>query len=88
MIDLNSNTIPRLYVLYERYFDSILQDVAAANISLGSSNPEKVHLERLTLTEFEAVLTDPTNDREAVDLWVQRITRGHEQEFPDFQAAG
>ena len=88
MIEWTPESIQRLFELYERHFDCLRQDVAAANLSLGSSNPKKIHLERLTRTQFEAVLTDPTNDQEAIQLWVRRIIRRHENEFPVRQAAG
>ena len=88
---------PQLADLFEEAFglriglfaaSGFLEFVAAANLSLGSSNPKKIHLERLTRTQFEAVLTDPTNDQEAIQLWVRRIIRRHENEFPVRQAAG
>jgi hypothetical protein len=83
-----AETIRRLYELYERHDDSLRRDVAAANRSLGSPNPERTKLEQLTPAQFEAILTDPACDREAVSLWLRRIVRGHEHEFPALQAAG
>jgi hypothetical protein len=88
MVEWNTQSIGRLYELYERYVDDLRRDVAAANSSLGSLDPEKTRLECLTRAQFEAILTDPTKDPEAVHLWVRRIIRGHENEFPALQAAG
>jgi predicted methyltransferase len=80
-------SIDRLFELYERHFDCLLQDVEAANLSLGSPSPKKTLLPRLTRTQFEAVVTDPANDREAIHLFVRRIMRGHGDELPARQAA-
>jgi hypothetical protein len=88
MLERTPESIERLFELYETYFDCLRQDVAAANLSLGSSNPKKTHLERLTRVQFEELLANPTNDQEAMQLWIRRIVRRHENEFPAHQAAG
>jgi hypothetical protein len=82
------DTIGRLYQLHVRHVDILRRDVAEANRSLGSSNPENVKLEHLTPAQFKAVLDDPNADAEVIDLWVRRIIRGNEHEFPELQAAG
>jgi len=72
----------RLYGLYERYVDRLRADVIRANRSPGSSRPERIGLEPLPRAEFDALLDHPAADPEAVRLWVRRIIRGHEREFP------
>jgi hypothetical protein len=88
MTEWNPQSIGRLYELYERHVEDLKRDVVAANRSLGSSHPEKTKLECLTRDQFEGILMDPAKDTEAVHLWVRRIIRGHEHEFPTLQAAG
>ncbi len=88
MLEWIPERIDRLFELYGQHFARLRQNVIATNLSLGSSNPEKTRLERLTRSEFEAILTDTAIDREAIHMWVLRIIRGHEDEFPIRQAAG
>jgi len=75
--------IDRLYALYERYFERLRTDIIATNRSLGSSNPEKTGLEHLTRRQFESLLVDNQDDSEASQIWLRRITVGHETEFPE-----
>jgi hypothetical protein len=72
----------RLYGLYRQLIDRLRADIAKANQSLGSLKPDQTGLDHITCAEFEALLNYPDGDAEAVDLWVQRIVRGHEHEFP------
>ena len=62
-------------------------DVAAVNRSLGSAKPDETSLEPLSRSDFEVFLKQPTDDPEAVRLWVRRIIRGHEREFPGLTVA-
>lgn len=77
-----ANYVDRLYDLYERHIDRLRADVAEVNRSLGSSRPEHTHLDHLSRSEFETLLHQPTDDTEVTRLWVRRIVRGHEHEFP------
>jgi hypothetical protein len=88
MENWNSEMIKRLYKLYQQHDRQLRKDVAASNRSLGSANPEKTNLKQLTLPEFEAILKNQAKDDEVVSMWVRRIIRGHENEFPSLQAAG
>jgi len=88
MMEWTAETIARLYELHKRYVDCLRRDVIEVNRSLGSSNPAKTDLVNLTRAQFEALLMAPGDDPENVRLWVRRIIRGKEREFPEFQAAG
>ncbi len=87
MENWNSASVRRLYELYLQHDRRLRGKVAATNRSLGSPHPNKIKLDRLTQTEFEAILRDPKADPETNRLWVRRIIRGHEQEFPTLRAA-
>ncbi len=88
MTEWTAQSVDRLFELYEREFESLRQDVTEANVALGSPNPSLTRLPQLTRLQFEAVLTDPSHDEEAIRLWIRRIVRGHEHEFPGLLAAG
>lgn len=79
----SAEKVKRLYELYERHVGRLRKDVVEANRSLGSPEPEKTNLEVLSHAQFEAVLTGPTDDPDVTRLWVRRIIRGHEHEFPE-----
>jgi hypothetical protein len=85
-MEWTSATIDRLHRFYERHIDRLRAELMAANRSLGSSNPEKTGLNRLTRAEFEVLLRRPGDDPEVTRLWLRRITRGHEREFPELHA--
>jgi hypothetical protein len=74
--------VDRLYELHGQHIDRLRADVGAANRLLGSSMPERTGLKHLTRAEFEALLRQPTDDPEVARLWIRRIIRGHEHEFP------
>ena len=82
--------IDRLFALYQRHLAALKRDrdVAAIDRDFGSLEPHQSDLSDLTRSEFEALLVDPRRDQEIVNLWVQRIVRGHEEDFPMLQAAG
>jgi N12 class adenine-specific DNA methylase len=82
-----AESIDRLHELHERYVGQLRADVAAANRSLGSSKPNRSALQRLTRAEFEALLVRQTDDAEVKRLWIRRLIRGHEHEFPELEAA-
>jgi hypothetical protein len=42
----------------------------------------------LSLTEFTNMMHRYDDAPEVVELWVRRIVRGHEDAFPELQAAG
>ncbi|QEG38920.1 hypothetical protein [Roseimaritima ulvae] len=86
MTEWTPETIERLFDRYERHFDQLVKDSTTVNCDLASKNPKKTQLQRLTRTEFQQILTDRTNDSEAIELWVKRIVRGHEEEFSTRQA--
>ena len=79
----SAERISRLYELYERHIDRLKKDVVEANRLLGLTQPEKTDLKILTVAEFEALLNEPSDDPEVTRLWVHRIIRGHEDEFPE-----
>ncbi len=81
-MEWTAENVGRLYELYERHIDRLRKDVVEANRTLGSTEPEKTDLDGLTHAEFEALLKSPTDDPEVTRLWVRRIIRGHEHEFP------
>jgi hypothetical protein len=87
MTEWTHEIIDRLYALYEQHFDRLQRDAVVANRLLGSASPKKTHLKRLTRAQFEALLTAPTNDREVIELWIRRISRGHEDALAGHQAA-
>ena len=87
-MEWTEEAIARLYRLHTRMIDSLREDVAGVNRSLGSLNATEDKLPRLTLAEFSAMLRRGDEEPEIVQLWVRRIARGHEEEFPELQAAG
>lgn len=88
MTEWTPQIVGRLFELYEQFIDRLMEDVVATNLSLGSLSPSKTRLKRLSLQEFRDILTHPDRDDEVIELWVRRIIRGHEDEFPALQAAG
>ena len=82
-MEWTAKDVDRLYGLYERHIDRLRTDVTRANRSLGSSHPERRHLNPMSRSEFEAMLRRQANDPEAARLWVRRIIRGHEHESPE-----
>ena len=44
-------------------------------------------MELLSRPEFETLITGPTDEPEVVRLWVRRLIRGHEHEFPELRVA-
>ena len=87
-MNLSSATIERLYRRYRDHIDSLHQDVFKANRLLGSPTPQKTNLTHLTQGEFETLVRDSENDQEAKRLWIRRIIRDHEGEFPELQISG
>jgi hypothetical protein len=79
--------VDRLYELHGQHIDRLRADLGAANRLLGSSTPERTGLKHLTRAEFEALLRQPTDDPEVTRLWIRRIIRGHEREFPALAGA-
>jgi hypothetical protein len=80
-----AETINRLYEFYGQHFERLREDVIQTNRSLGSSNPDKTRLEILTRKEFESLLQESNNDPKVIQMWLQRIIRGHEHEFPELR---
>ncbi len=77
----------RLYELYKEHFGQLRADVIEVNRSLGSTWPEKTWMELLSRTEFERLITAPTDDPGVIQRWVRRLIRGHEHEFPELRVA-
>ena len=77
----------RLYELYKEHFGQLRADVIEANRSLGSRRPEKTWMQLLSQTEFESLVTAPTEEPEVIQRWLRRLIRGHEHEFPDLRVA-
>jgi len=86
-MDWSEFDMGRLYELYRHYFNQLRADVIRVNRSLGSMQPEKTWMEQLNHTEFETLITAPTDEPEVVRRWVQCVIRGHEREFPDLRVA-
>lgn len=86
-MEWNPEQIVRLYNLYEQYAARLRADIVRANHTLGSPHPERTKLEIIDRAEFEALLTQPKDDPEVIHLWVRRIIRGHEHDFPELDAA-
>jgi hypothetical protein len=86
-MEWTAESMDRLYGLYERYIDRLLSDIMAVNRSLGSRTPSKTNLRQLTRVEFEELLKRPPADALPTILWVKRIIRGHERDFPEFDAS-
>jgi hypothetical protein len=78
--------LDRLYELYQQHIERLRADVIKSNRSLGSRNPEKTALKCSSREEFAARVTRETDDPEVVQLWIRRIIRGHEHEFPALAA--
>lgn len=81
-MEWTADTMTRLYDLYEDHIERLRNDVAAVNRSLGSQKPECDRPRCLTRLEFEAILTDRSDDPVVTQLWIRRIISGHEAEFP------
>lgn len=86
-MDSSKLDMDRLYDLYRQGFYQLRAEVIQANRCLGSTQPEKTWMELLSRTEFETLITAPTDEPEIVQRWVRRITRGHEHEFPQLRVA-
>lgn len=86
-MDWSEFDMDSLYELYKQHFSHLRADVIQVNRSFGSSQPEKTWMERLSRTDFEKLITAPTDDPEVVHRWVRCIIRGHEHEFPELQVA-
>lgn len=80
-----TETIGRLYEYYGQHIDQLRSDVVVTNRGLGSPNPDKTKLENLTRKEFESLLQEPNNDPKVIQMWLRRIIRGHEHEFPELR---
>ncbi len=86
-MEWTANQMTRLYELYRQHIERLRADVTETNRSLGSSNPEKTGVPDLSRAEFESLLKNASRDPEARRLWIRRIIRGHEQEFPELESA-
>ena len=84
-MNLSSATMERLYRRYRDHIDSLHQDVFQANRLLGSPTPQKTNLAHLTQGEFESLVKDLANDQETKRLWIRRIIRDHEGDFPELR---
>ena len=81
-MEWTAERLDRLYELYQRHTERLRADVINSNRSLGSSRPEHTALKCLSRSEFEARLNRRSDDPEVIQLWIRRIIRGHEDEFP------
>jgi hypothetical protein len=81
-MEWTAESMTRLYKLYQQHVAKLRKDVVEANRWLGSSKPHRVKLKQLTKREFEELLKEPSADVEATRLWLKRIIRGHEEQFP------
>jgi hypothetical protein len=85
-MEWSEELIGRLFELHKQQFEQLRKDVISTNQSLGSQRPEKTWLIPLTRKQFHALLVDPAADSEAMGLWIRRIVRGREREFPELEA--
>ena len=76
----------RLYELYQQHISRLRAAVIETNRSLGSPHPEQTKLECLPRAEVERLLTGASDDPEVTRLWLRRVLRGHEHEFPDLES--
>ena len=79
--------IDRLYELYVQHFSRLKTDVGDINRSLDSNFPEKTWMELLSRSDFESRIESTERNEEQVQLWVRRLIRGFEHEFPDLRVA-
>ena len=86
-MDESVAAMDRLYELYQQHFEQLRADVIQANRSLGSMQPEKTWMERLSRREFETLVTSPTEEPDVLQRWMRRLVRGHEREFPELRVA-
>lgn len=85
-MDWSAEDMDRLYDLYQRHIDQLREDVVKTNRLLGAERPS-TRLERLTRPEFDLLLKNWRQDPESARLWLRRIIRGHEKEFPRLDVA-
>ena len=83
-MEWTAEQLDRLYELYQQHIERLRADVIKSNRSLGSRNPEKTALKCVSRREFNARVTRQTDDPEVVRLWIRRIIRGYEHEFPQW----
>lgn len=81
-MEWTAERLDRLYELYQRHVERLRADVIKSNRSLGSSNPEKTALKCMSQIEFNALIKRRSDDSEVVRLWIRRIIRDQEHEFP------
>ena len=86
-MDWSHFNMDRLYQLYNQHFNQLRADTIGVNRSLGSTQPEKTWTQLLSHTEFETLISAPTDEPEVVQRWVRSIIRGHEHEFPELRVA-
>ena len=85
-MDWPVENMDRLYELYQQYFNRLREDVVKSNRMLGAARPS-MRLEQLSRAGFESLLENWRQDPESAQLWIRRIVRGHEQEFPQLEVA-
>ena len=87
-MDWSPREMDRLYELYQQHFGQLRADVIAVNRSLGSRQPEKTWTEPLlNRAEFESLILGPSDEPEKIRRFLERLIRGHEQEFADLRVA-
>ena len=73
----------RFYELYLQYIARLKADVIDSNRSMGSKTPEKTKIGPETKEKVDRQLRNvSTDDPEVAILWVRRVVRGFEKEFP------
>jgi hypothetical protein len=85
-MDWPVESMERLYDLYLQHIERLRRDVIEVNKVLGAARPS-MRLEAASRLEFEALLKNWRQDPEGARLWIRRIIRGHEQEFPKMEVA-
>ena len=85
-MEWTAEQLDRLYELYQQHIERLRADVIKSNRSLGSRNPEKTALKCLGRHEFQTIIKQRSEESEVVQLWIRRIVRGHEREFPQLSA--
>jgi hypothetical protein len=80
-----AETIDRIYELYGQHIARLHGDVAFVNRQLGSLQPERTTLQKMSRVDFETMLLTPCRNGDIRNQWLRRIVRGHEREFPELR---
>lgn len=82
--EITEEFLDRLYPCHMAHTNRLRADVRQVNISMGSEKPEP-KLQMLTRDELAQLLRNPVDaeGEETRTKWLRRMTRGHEDRFPE-----